>query len=224
MTSHDLKNPLQAAMANLELLADDLAEVNNPEIHESLVAIDKQLERMNRIIGGILDLERLRSGMPAMEICHVERAVKNTLDELQHLADDKHILLHSQLDDDLPEFLGAAEQFERALINVVENAIKFTPAQGEVSIRVTKSRGEIIFSVQDTGIGIPAELHDKIFQRFFRGRQRGADHITGSGLGLSLVQTIIENHNGRIWLESAEGQGTTFYLAVPALRSEEVVA
>ncbi len=224
MTSHDLKNPLQAAMANLDLLSDDLAEIADPEIHESLVAIDKQLERMNRIIGGILDLERLRSGIPALEVCNVERIIHHTLDEMQHLAADKHIFINCQFDESLPEFLGDAEQFERALINVVENAIKFTPAKGEVTICVTEDGEEIIFEVQDTGIGIPEALHDKIFQRFFRGRQRGADHITGSGLGLSLVQTIIENHKGRIWLDSQEGSGTTFHLAVPALPTEKVVS
>ncbi len=224
MTSHDLKNPLQAAMANLELLSDDLESVDSEEVQGTLVAIDKQLERMNRIIGGILDLERVKSGIPAFEVCRAYQAVQNTLDELQHLAQDKNIALTTCVDENVPDFLGDAEQFERALINLVENAIKFTPMGGEVTIRVRSSEPDVIFEVVDTGIGIPEDLHEKIFERFFRGRQKGADHVSGSGLGLSLVKTIVENHNGRIWLDSKEGAGTTFYVAVPALKMEQVLS
>lgn len=223
MTSHDLKNPLQAAMANLELLSDDLIEIDDAEIHDSLAAIDKQLERMNRIIGGILDLERVKSGILAFEICRANKVVQNTVDELQHLALDKDISLLVKVEDSVPDFLGDLEQFERALINLVENAIKFTSSGGVVTISAYQREAEIIFSIKDTGIGIPPELHEKIFERFFRGRQKGADHISGSGLGLSLVRTIVENHNGRIWLESEEGVGTTFYVALPALQTENTV-
>jgi two-component system, OmpR family, phosphate regulon sensor histidine kinase PhoR len=221
MTSHDLKNPLQAAMANLELLSDDLADVQDAEIHESLRAIDKQLIRMNRIIGGILDLERLKSGVPAFEICHIDQIVRHTIEELQDQAREKGIALAVEQAETLPDFLGDSGQFERALINVVENAIKFTPDGGNVRLSVDSAADEIVISVQDSGIGIPQEMHQKIFERFYRGRQKGADHVSGSGLGLSLVKTIIDNHNGRIWLESQEGCGTTFYIAVPSLLLEQ---
>ena len=222
MTSHDLKNPLQAAIANLELLSDDLADHHDPEIEKSLSAIDKQLERMNRIIGGILDLERMKSGIPAFEVCHIDRIIQNSLDEIQHLASDKHIHMEIHLNDNLPNFLGDGRQFERALINLIENAIKFTIEGGEVRLEVYQKGNEVIFEIGDSGIGIPEMLHDRIFDRFFRGRQKGADHITGSGLGLSLVKTIVENHNGRIWLKSQEGEGATFYVAVPALNVERI--
>lgn len=224
MTSHDLKNPLQAAMANLDLLGDDLADSDNPEIKVSLAAIDKQLERMNRIIGGILDLERVKSGIPAFEICYPDKAVQRAVDDMQDLAHDKSIALVNSIADQLPNFLGDAEQFERALTNLVENAIKFTPAGGTVTVTVKAKDNDILFEVSDTGIGIPEEIHAKIFERFFRGRQKGADHITGSGLGLSLVKTIVDNHNGRIWLQSEEHVGTTFFVSIPALSVERVLS
>src|SRR5690606_1931281 len=125
MTSHDLKNPLQAAMANLELLSDDLAQFDNPEMQASITAIDKQLERMNRIISGILDLERVKSGIPALEICRINQTVQNTINEMNDLANEKNIRITSKIEDNLPDFLGDTEQFERALINLVENALKF---------------------------------------------------------------------------------------------------
>ena len=224
MTSHDLKNPLQAAMANLDLLSNDLAEFKNPETQASIAAIDKQLERMNRIISGILDLERVKSGIPTLEICRANHAVQNTINDMNDLANEKNIRVTSKIENNLPDFLGDTEQFERALINLVENAIKFTPTGGKVDIQVHKANNEIIFEVADNGIGIPEELHEQIFERFFRGRQKGADHISGSGLGLSLVKTIVENHNGRIWLRSKEGTGTTFYIAIPTLNIERILS
>jgi signal transduction histidine kinase len=224
MTSHDLKNPLQAAMANLELLSDDLADIDNQEIQESIVAIDKQLERMNRIIGGILDLERVKSGILVTEICRPDRIIHNAVDELQHLADDKNITLLTDIAPQTLDFLGDQEQFERALINLVENAIKFTPSGGTVTVHVHSDDNAVLFEVSDTGIGIPVEIHEKIFERFFRGRQKGADHVSGSGLGLSLVKAIVENHHGHIWLTSSEGCGTTFFVKIPAVNVERILS
>ncbi len=217
MTSHDLKNPIQAAMANLDLLRDDLHDWANPEVGQAIATIDKQLERMNRIISGILDLERVKSGARVAEICHPALLVENTLNEMRPLAHDNRIHLESRVEADTPDFQGDPEQFERALINLVENAIKFTPSGGSVRLVVRCDDQQIIFEISDNGIGIPPELHEQIFERFFRGRQRGAEHVSGSGLGLSLVKAIVDNHNGSISLSSAEGQGTTFSISIPAL-------
>ncbi len=222
MTSHDLKNPLQAALANVELLKEDVTNLPDEDIHLSVSVIEKQLERMNRIIRGILDLERVKTGALTLGICRPERIVKRTLDELRLFADEWHITLEGKVTEDVPDFQGDEEQFERALINLVENAIKFTAPGGKVWLTVDGQSDEIRFKVKDTGIGIPTELQPHIFERFFRGRQKGAEHITGSGLGLSLVKTVVENHNGKIWLESAENQGTTFFVTVPAMALQAI--
>jgi two-component system, OmpR family, phosphate regulon sensor histidine kinase PhoR len=227
MTSHDLKNPLQAAMANLELLRDDLSsavqEIAHGEVQTSLDTIEKQLERMYRIINGILDLERIKTGAQVREACSPDILVSETIDELQHLADDQHIMLKSYVEPDTPEFMGDAEQFKRALINLVENAIKFTKPNGVVMILARREQTEVVFEIKDTGIGIPKELYSQVFERFFRGRQKGVEHISGSGLGLSLVKAIVENHGGRVWLESEEGIGTTFYVSLPAITTPKPV-
>ena len=227
MTSHDLKNPLQAAMANLELLRDDLLsaglEIAHGEIGTSLDTIEKQLERMYRIINGILDLERIKSGAQVKEICNPALMVTETIDELQHLADDQNITLKSYLEPGTPDFLGDPEQFKRALINLVENAIKFTQSSGVVMILSRREDNRVLFEVKDTGVGIPKHLHAQVFERFFRGQQKGVEHISGSGLGLSLVKAIVENHGGRVWLESQEGIGTTFYVSLPAITTPKPV-
>lgn len=215
MTSHDLKNPLQAAMANVELLREDVYEIGDEEVRESITVIDKQLHRMNRIIRGILDLERIKNGTISLEICHPMRIINDTIEEMRHLAEDQHVQLETNVSDDLPVFHCDVEQFERAIINLVENAVKFTPAGGRVCLSTYQEDDQLIFEVEDTGVGISEELQARVFDRFFRAKQKGVEHISGSGLGLSLVKTIVENHRGKVWLESKEGVGTRFYVAVP---------
>jgi signal transduction histidine kinase len=216
MTSHDLKNPLQAAMANLDLLRDDLADVATAEMETSVDTIDAQLLRMHRIISGILDVERVRSGIMRREVCSPLRVVTHTLDEMRHFAQQHDIALSMSVAEHVPNFTGDYDQFQRALINLVENAIKFTPVGGKVSINAYHDADRVIFRVEDSGIGIPEALHERIFERFFRGRQTGYDHISGSGLGLSLVKAVAENHGGSVWVESTVGVGSVFYLSVPA--------
>jgi signal transduction histidine kinase len=218
MTSHDLKNPLQAAMANLELLNDDLRDNQNPEIQSSLDAIGTQILRMNRIIGGILDLERIKSGHFTKEICQPDSLVRDTLDEVQHLASARQISITTEISSEPGSFWGDTEQFKRALINLVENAVKFTPVGGCIAIRAHPENQYILFEVEDTGIGIPDTLKELIFERFVRGAQKGqqgAESVSGTGLGLSLVKAVVENHRGSVWFSSVVGKGTTFYIRVP---------
>ncbi len=218
MTSHDLKNPLQAAMANLELLTDDVIDSPNPEVHTSIEEINKQLNRMNRIISGILDLERIKDGPKAIETCHTRDFVTKVIGDMQTLARDREIVLSAEFHHNLPWFSADPEHFEHALVNLIENAIKFTPVGGHVTISCYRREDQAMFSVQDTGIGIPPELQNHVFERFWRGGQRGqigAEHVTGTGLGLSLVKSIVDSHRGKIWLNSTLGEGTTFFVAMP---------
>ena len=114
--------------------------------------------------------------------------------------------------------LGDKQQLAHALINVIENAIKFTPSGGCVQVcgevHVEYETG-VLLSVRDTGVGIASELHERVFDRFFRAKQQGAEHISGSGLGLSLVHDIVTAHRGHTWLESETGQGTIVYIWLP---------
>lgn len=220
MTSHDLKNPLQAAMANLELLRDDLHDVNDQEVTLSVDNIDKQLQKMMRIISGILDLERVRLGFKPTERCDPVEIVAAVVEELEDIANDNRVQLETAIDPNLPLFLGDREQFSRALVNLVENAIKFNLPDGYVRLTAQQQDKQIKFAIEDDGIGIPQDVQARIFERFYRGHQPGAEHISGSGLGLSLVKAVIESHHGSIWVESEPKQGTTFHILVPAIVSD----
>lgn len=209
MVSHDLKNPLMGAMLNVDLLRtrEDAA------LNDSLDALDRQLDRMDRIIRGVLDLERIRTGRLQRLPHEVYPIVTKVIQDLDRTRLDKGVSITNAVDPALILEVDG-DQFERALSNLVENAIKFSEQGSRVTVEseVRESDRQIAIHVKDTGIGIPAEIQSQVFDRFFRGRQRGFEHVSGSGLGLALVKAIMELHSGAVSLKSVEGQGSCFTL------------
>ncbi len=223
MTSHDLKNPLQAAMANIDLLEDSLENHPDDDVHYSVRSIEKQLNRMYRIISGVLDMERLRTGAMTLQTCYPRRILQLVVDDWRDHASEGDIHLRLDMEEDVPNFQGDPGQIERALSNLIENAIKFTDTGGTtVDIWLYMEAESVIFKISDDGIGIPDEDQLHVFDSFFRANQQGAEHITGTGLGLHLVKTVIEGHHGKVWLESETGTGTTFYVSIPVIMSDVV--
>ena len=216
MTSHDLKNPLQAAIAYIDTLRDDLADNLEPAIlTESIDKVEKQLKKMTRIITGVLDIERMRRGVKLNEECDLEYIINIAVHEWQDVAGEKNITLQSDVTQKLPGIPGDTSQLERAISNLIENAIKFTPSGGHIGVTAQSTRSMIQISVSDNGIGIPVPIQSRIFDPFYRGEQKGAEHVSGSGLGLNLVKTVIESHRGRVEVESQDGQGATFHVYLP---------
>jgi signal transduction histidine kinase len=222
MTSHDLKNPLQAAIANIELLREDTAPMENDEVKHSVNVIEAQLERMNRIISGILDLEKAKTTEKKFESISVKRLVSEATDEVQHLFDEKKIAVHHEVGESVPEFEGDYEQIKRAIVNLLENAAKFSYKDGRITVKAIEADDALAISVEDNGIGIPAEAQSQIFNRFYRVNQPGTEHISGSGLGLNLVKTIIENHKGSITVRSELGHGTRFDILLPIKQQQKL--
>ncbi len=223
MTSHDLKNPLFAAMQHVELLQDEGTNKLTVEMRADLGTVWTQLERMNRIIRGILDVERVQSGKPAYESFEMGELIRAAASELRDQAAARGVELQTELPADLPLMVGDRHYLLQALVNLIENAIKFTPPPGSVHIGVECIDGHAIWHVSDTGVGIPPEAQSRIFERFYRAHQNypGLEQVSGSGLGLSLVKAVTDAHGGRVWLESAVGQGTTFHIALPLTAPKE---
>ena len=215
MTSHDLKNPLFAAMSYVELLQDELARPGMDTLHGYVEVILQQLDRMNRTISSILDLERVQTGVPMHELCEIRPLLESILQEVAPQAHSHELVLESDIDAELSPILGDSQQIAHAMINIIDNAIKFTPRGGQILVEAHPDGEGILISVQDTGVGIPSEYQHRVFERFFRCRQPGVEHISGSGLGLSLVRAIVTAHQGRVWLESEPGQGTRVYVWLP---------
>lgn len=215
MTSHDLKNPLFSAMSHIELLQEDGVGVLTDQMQEDVQTTWLQLTRMERIIRGILDYERVQSGTPRYEEYSLQDLLRVAVAELSTYAKRQGVELSSTVDDTLPLIVGDRQYIMQAMANLIENAIKFTHRGGSVTISAERVDDTIILHVADTGVGIPDDAQTRIFERFFRANHPGMEPVSGTGLGLSLVKAVTDAHGGRIWLESKVGVGTTFHLALP---------
>jgi signal transduction histidine kinase len=222
MTSHDLKNPLSAAMFHIELLQEEGAGLFTDEMREDINTVWTQLHRMNRIIRGILDLERVQSGTLTFEECVVGDIIRSSAHEFEDQAAKRGVKLLIDVPDSLPTVTGDRQQLVQAVSNLIENAVKFTLEGGTVRVSAERIEDQVVIHVADTGIGIPPEAQPRVFERFFRAKHPGAEQISGTGLGLSLVKAVIDAHKGRIWLESEVNKGTTMHLVLPARQATEM--
>jgi signal transduction histidine kinase len=144
--------------------------------------------------------------------------INDTIDMLRPLATGSTIRLESNIDEDLPPVLADPARIQQVLSNLVGNAVKFTPRDGRITVCAERIDGEVRFAVIDTGPGIPAEQLPHIFGRFW---QAQSSDRRGIGLGLAIAKGIVEAHNGRIWVESNVGLGSTFYFTLPAAAVNE---
>lgn len=215
MTSHDLKNPLQAAMSYLELLSEDGEGIFTESMRSDLAIVWSQLDRMFRLINGILDLERISSGTGAFQPCGLEDILARVVVDVAARARSKGLTLELDIKVALPAVLADAQQIAQAFGNIVENAVKFTDPGGWIWVRARAEKRQVLVEVEDTGIGIAAQDVPRVFDRFYRVRQPGSDSAEGSGLGLSIVKAIVDRHGGEVQLESEYGKGTTVRVWLP---------
>lgn len=216
MTTHDLKNPLFAIMTYLDLLKEDGEGLFTDSIRSNLEIISIQVDRMLQLVLDFLDLEKVESGGFTMELCDLREILLSALRGVEDMAHTKGLFLNTELATDFPPIEANSHHLGQALTNLLDNAIKFTPPGGYIWLRAyQEDNSSAIVSVEDTGIGIPLEEQDKVFERFYRAEKGRRKDDISSGLGLSLVKAVIESHNGEIWFRSEEQKGTTFYIRLP---------
>jgi signal transduction histidine kinase len=218
MTSHDLKNPLFSIMTYMELLEEDGAPVFDKDMTHYVKAIWKQLTRMERIITGILDLEKVQSGAPPMTPTDLGKLLDTCAHSVEDQAVARGIVFKSDIEVGLHDVMGDASQLEQVISNLLDNALKYTLNGGSIWLRAHNLEDAVIIEVEDTGLGIPRDVQNQVFDRFFRVKSTQTETVSGSGIGLSLVKAIIDHHKGRVWLKSEIGVGTSFYVTLPALR------
>jgi len=213
--SHELRTPLTSIKA---YTATILRDPNMPEQirREFLTIIDEESDLLKNLIEGLLEISRIESETVkfAREPVDIAAVIDQVLSGLQHLADKKNIQLKTDIGDKLGQLQGDEGKIQSMVMNLANNAIKFTPEKGRVSVSAHRQRQELVIRVSDTGVGIPKEELAKIFDRFYRAHQSGK--VTpGTGLGLAIVKEIVNMHAGRIEVESQPGQGTTFTVFLP---------
>lgn len=219
--SHEMKTPLASVRAYVELLADGDAE-DEATREEFLGVIHSQTERLQRLIDNLLNLSRIEAGV--VNVNKTPRSLNELLEEAVNLLQPAATHKHMQLVTDLsPLYLGVLADRDtllQAAINLVSNALKYTPENGRVTIRSRLDDQSVVFEVQDTGVGLSAEDKQKVFEKFYRVK-KDQQMAAGTGLGLPLVKHIVEDvHSGRIEVDSEPGQGSTFRIILPCLHAQ----
>jgi PAS domain S-box-containing protein len=218
IAAHQLRTPLSAIKWAMSLLLEgDAGELN---FHQKSI-IEKSYvsnERMIRLITDLLDVARIEEGryIYKLEPTKLDALVGNSVESLKETASKRNIKLEYQpLKGDLPKIMIDAEKISITVQNLIENAIKYTPVGGSVTISLKYDTNKVEFSVVDTGIGVNKEQQGRLFTKFFRASNVVRMETDGSGLGLFISKNIIESHGGKIWYQSEEGKGSTFSFSLP---------
>ena len=220
MIVHDLRSPLSAIFSGLEILGDMLPEsgYKGPML-DAVSASQHSCIKLLDLVNSLLDISKMEAGQMKMLLkpLDLEKLVSHALDWLLPLAQAQGVTVKSHVEENCP-VLADEEKIGRVLTNLVDNALKFTPARGKVTVMAERAPGEEGFircAVRDTGPGIPPEYRERIFDRFVQVQDARTGRRRGTGLGLTFCRLVVEAHGGRIWVESEEGQGSTFYFTLP---------
>ncbi len=215
--SHELRTPLASIKGYSETLLDGGMD-DKSTLREFLRVIDRHATRMARLIDDLLILSRLESHqMPIVASpLDVRELVISTLKTFEKQAGDKGISMSADVPEELPKVNGDRDRLEQVVVNLLDNAIKYTPAGGSVNVGARREGTDVVVEVKDTGIGIPPGDLSRIFERFYRVDKARSRELGGTGLGLAIVKHIIQGHNGRLSVHSTPSKGSTFSFSLKA--------
>ncbi len=211
--SHDLRTPLASIQGYVETILMKEDRLHAQERQNFLQIILKDTERLSRLVHELFDLSKLEANQvtPEKESFSLSELAQDVVMKFQAKAVSLDVALKPSIDEGLPLVDGDIALIERALSNLIDNALDYTPAGGQVIVAVAHRNGGLRVSVRDTGVGIAAEDIDHIFDRYFRGRKKKSRNSSSTGLGLAIAQKIIKLHESKIFVHSNEGEGSVFY-------------
>jgi two-component system phosphate regulon sensor histidine kinase PhoR len=211
--SHDLRSPLTAILGYIELI--ERAGVVNELQKEFITRVQSSVHQISSLISDLLDLGRIEAGLDTTkEVVDMAELVREVAVSVEGTAQTKQIEFEREIEKGMGFVFGDPIRLRQMVSNLLDNALKYTPSQGEVSFKARSEDNQVILIISDTGPGIPPEEQAYLFERFFRA-SNVPEEIPGTGLGLSIVKSILDNHNGRVWVESKVGEGTTFTVVLP---------
>ena len=225
--SHELRTPLTTIQGYAETLLNN-GTTKNKKRREFIVKILNHSARLSRLVSDLLELARLESGDVELKrsLCHLNVFHEQILDVFEPVLEESGLVLEWDIPEDLPQVSLDNQLFMQVFVNLIDNAIKYTPDGGVITVSAetggtnSDAVSEIGVHIRDTGIGIPLESQSRVFERFYRVDEGRARKMGGTGLGLAITKHILLCHNGRIWLESELGQGTVFHFALPVEKSD----
>jgi signal transduction histidine kinase len=215
LAAHDIRNPLTKAIGFLGLLAEDLADLS-PAQQDFVNSVERALYQIEEIIEGILAHERAATGELDRQPCDLNQIARQAVADFETAAAQKSQHVTFQPDADPAVVAGDAVLLREAVGNLISNAVKYTPPEGEIIVQTGTGADEVVITIQDSGPGISPDDQQEIFRPFTRLRSAGAER--GSGLGLSLVKTVVERHGGQVTVDSTIGQGAIFGIHLPVDR------
>ncbi len=219
MIYHDLRSPLANIVSSLDVLGALLGGPENEAVSSVLTIARRSTDRVQRLLNSLLDINRLESGQAIVSQQEIEPSllIRDAVDAVQPILESRHQTLTVSLSANLPKIYVDADMIRRVLINLLENASKFTPLEGKIEIGARLENEHILFWVQDTGPGIPIAEQEYIFEKF--ARLKTQEKISGLGIGLAFCRLAVQGHGGRIWVENVAEQGAKFQVTLPAVKS-----
>lgn len=222
--SHELRTPITTVSLLAETLqreAEGAGDAIPPRMRERIAKIEVETGHLVQMVNELLDLSRIEGGgtLQLADGVDMSRLAADSAERLRLFADRQGVTLRIDTPAGLPRIRGDAARLGQVVVNLVHNAVKFSLDGGEITVRTYADDGTIVTSVEDHGIGIPRAARDRVFERFYkvdRARLRAEAGGGGTGLGLAIARHVVEQHDGRIWVESEEGVGSTFAFALPA--------
>ena len=215
MASHELKTPVTSLKGFLNLLQRLLASQDNAKVLHYLARMDAQIDKLTKLINDLLDVSRMQTGQLVYreECVAVDALVQDIVESVQETTQTHHLLLEGQTQ---AHVFGDQDRLGQVLINLLNNAIKYSPDADTVVVRLATDANHVLISVQDFGRGIAKEHHHRIFERFYQVTDSEEKTYPGLGIGLSICGEIVKRHRGRLWVESEKGTGATFHLSLPS--------
>lgn len=214
--SHELRTPLTSIRGFVEALQDG-AIAKPQEAQEFLTIISRQIERMSKILADMLLLSEIESEgyQLKVESSSLNNLIIEIVPQFKNLNESRKIKVETKLSPEVAKVSADRDKISQVFINLLDNAIKFTPEGGRVTVSTAKGSGEVTVSIQDTGPGIPSTDLPRIFERFYRVEKSRTREAGGTGLGLAIVKHIVEAHGGKVWVESELNRGSTFHFSLP---------
>jgi PAS domain S-box-containing protein len=222
VVSHELRTPLTSIKGAVGLLAGGVTGALPPKAGEMAKIAQSNVERLGRLVDDILDLQRIESGRISMDkrSCDIADLMKESAESVHLVAETESVTIVTS---HCPGLIRAdRERMTQAFVNLLGNAIKFSPRGGRIEFAAERTAGTVLFRVKDEGRGIPREKLETIFERFVQVDASDAREKGGTGLGLAICRSIVEQHGGRVWAESEPGRGSTFYVQLPLAESNSM--
>lgn len=221
MIYHDLRSPLSNILSSVEMLATAIPEAEKDSSESVLRIAHHSIERIQRLISSLLDLNRLEQNQPLGERQNIALAllVNDSVLTVQPAAEGRNQVIDLELAERLPQVFVDVDMIRRVLINLLENAIKYTPSDGHIKVKA-RAEGELVrISVEDNGSGIPEADRERVFDKFMR-LKNGQGNPGGLGVGLAFCKLAVEGHGGKIWVEAASEKGSVFVFTLPAAKKD----